>query len=226
MFTSDQGAQWPFGKWTLYDAGVRVPLIVRWAGRAKAGTTSDALVSLADLLPTMVDMAGGNADALARDVDGRSFLPVLTGEKADHHEAVFATHTGDKQMNRSPARCVRTGRYKYILNLLPGAPFKSHISDAEDADGRIYWRTWERLAETDAAAKQAVQRYRHRPAEELYDVQADPYEQRNLASEPAHAAELQRLRRRLRDWRLQQGEDLEKVAMPEDARTGPLPYAG
>jgi N-sulfoglucosamine sulfohydrolase len=226
MFTSDQGAQWPFAKWTLYDGGVRVPLIVRWNGRVKPGTTSDALVSLADLLPTVLQAAGGDTASLAKGIDGRSFLPVLLGDKADHHDAVFATHTGDKNMNRSPARCVRTARYKYILNLLPDAPFKSHISDAEGADGRTYWRSWERLAETDPRAKLVVERYRHRPAEELYDIQVDPYEQRNLAADPAHAAELERLRARLRDWRVGQGEDLDKVAMPEDARTGPLPYAG
>ena len=59
-----------------------------------------------------------------------------------------------------------------------------------------------------------------------HDVRADPYEQRNLVADPAHADELEQLRTLLRKWRVQQGEDLEKVAMPEDARTGPLPYAG
>jgi arylsulfatase A-like enzyme len=59
----------------------------------------------------------------------------------------------------------------------------------------------------------------------LYDVQNDPFEQRNLAGDPAHDAELHRLRKLVGDWRVEQGEDLDKVAMPEDARKGPLPYA-
>ena len=224
MFTADQGAQWPFSKWTLYDAGVRVPLLVRWPGRIKPGTSTDALVSLVDVLPTLTQIVGG-ADAIPAKLDGRSFLPVLLGETSTHHDAVFATHTGDKQMNRSPVRCVRTGRFKYILNLLPDAPFKSHISDAAAADGRTYWASWERRAERDPRAKQLVDRYRHRPAEELYDVQADPFEQHNLAGDPSHAAELERLRMLVREWRVRQGEDLTKVAMPEDGRSGPLPYA-
>jgi uncharacterized sulfatase len=225
MFNADQGAQWPFAKWTLYDAGVGVPLLVRWPGKVKPGTSTDALASLVDVMPTLAQIAGGKADSVPPALDGKSLIPVLLGERTIQHDAVFATNTGDKQMNRSPARCVRTSRFKYILNLLPDAPFKSHISDAAPADGRTYWDSWERLSERDPRAKLLVDRYRHRPAEELYDVQSDPYEQNNLAADPAHAAELDRLRKLLRDWRIEQGEELTKVAMPEDGRSGPLPYA-
>ena len=223
-FTADQGAQWPFSKWTLYDAGVRAPLLVKWAGKVKPGSTSDALVSLVDLLPTMMDVAGGSPQ-VRRDLDGRSVLPVLLGQATRQHDSVFASNTGDKQMNRSPARCVRTSRYKFIQNLKPETPFKSHISDAAGADGRAYWDSWKRMAESDVSARAVIERYRHRPAEELYDVQADPYEQKNVVADPAHAKEADRLRALLDDWRLRQGEDLEKVAMPEDSRSGPLPYA-
>jgi uncharacterized sulfatase len=70
VFTADQGAQWPFGKWNLYDEGIRAPLIIRWPGKIKPGATSDAMISLVDLLPTFVEIAGGKA---APDWDGRSF---------------------------------------------------------------------------------------------------------------------------------------------------------
>jgi arylsulfatase A-like enzyme len=223
IFTADQGAQWPMSKWTLYDAGIRAPLIVRWPGKVKPASTSGALVSLIDLLPTMLEAAGGTAP---KDLDAKSFLPVLEGESDAHRDATFALNTGDKDMNRSPARAVRTAKYKYILNLLPQDIFKTHITDAGGEDGLFYWRSWEKLAaEGDAHAKQAIDRYRHHPAEELYDVEADPYELKNLAADPAYAKALEDLRQKLKDWRLQQGEDLSKVPMPEDARTGPLPYA-
>jgi uncharacterized sulfatase len=222
IYTADQGAQWPFAKWTLYDAGVKTPLVVRWAGRVKPGSTSDAMVTLVDLLPTMLEAAGGTPP---HDFDGKSFLPVALGKADAHRDAVFATNTGDGQMNRSPMRCVRTNRYKYILNLAPETPFKTHISHAGEDDGVVYWRSWEKLAGTNADAREHVERYQHRPPEELYDVVDDPFEQRNLANGPAHAAELQRLRGLLRDWRVQQGEDLKTVATPEDARSGKLPYA-
>ncbi|MGB7158690.1 MAG: sulfatase [Tepidisphaeraceae bacterium] len=225
MFTADQGAQWPMSKWTLYDAGIRAPLIVRWPGKVKPGSASVALVSLIDLLPTMLEAAGG-AGASPKDLDAKSFLQVLRGESESHREATFAINTGDRAMNRSPMRAVRTATYKYILNLKPETVFKTHITDAGGEDGLFYWRSWEKLAAGgDERAQRAIDGYRNRPAEELYDVEADPYELKNLANDPAHATALEDLRQKLKDWRLQQGEDLSRVPMPEDARMGEVRYA-
>ena len=70
-----------------------------------------------------------------------------------------------------------------------------------------------------------IDRYRTRPPEELYDIVTDPFELKNLASDPALAATLTALRERVRRWRLQQQESLERVMMPEDGRIGPLRYA-
>jgi N-sulfoglucosamine sulfohydrolase len=222
VYTADQGAQWPFAKWDLYDAGIRSPLLVRWPGKVRAGSTTAAMVSLVDLLPTFLEAAGG---AAPETIDGRSFLPVLLGKSDRHRDEVFASHTGDGRMNRSPSRCVRTAKYKYILNLAPAERFKTHISDGQSADGLAYWNSWLRLAETDANAAKLVARFHGRPAEELYDARTDPYEQKNLAADPAHASALAGLREKLRAWRLRQGEDLSKVPMPEDARKGNVPYA-
>ena len=223
IFTADQGAQFPMAKWTLYDAGIRAPLIVRFPGQVKPASTSGAVVSLIDLLPTMLNAAGGPSP---KDVDAISFLPVLRGETVAHRETTFAINTGDRNMNRSPMRAARTAKYKYILNLKPETPFKTHITDAGGEDGLFYWRSWEKhAAEGDERAKAAIARYRNRPAEELYDVEADPYELKNLAADPAHAATLAELREKLKAWRLQQGEDLNVVPMPEDARVGEVPYA-
>ena len=61
VFLSDHGAGFAFEKWTNYDAGLRVPLIVRWPGRIAAGARSDALVSVIDLLPTLLELAGAPA---------------------------------------------------------------------------------------------------------------------------------------------------------------------
>jgi arylsulfatase A-like enzyme len=222
IFTADQGAQWPMSKWTLYDAGIRSPLVVRWPDKVKPASSSDAIVSLIDLLPTMLEAAGGKPP---EDLDAQSLLPVLSGQQTEHRDAVFATTTGDKNMNRSPARAIRTDKYKYILNLKPEDEFRTHISHAGGEDGMHYWKSWLKLAKTDPHAKQVIERYSHRPAEELYDVQADPYELKNVAEDPAHTEALAGLRERLKQWRLQQGEDLSKVPMPEDALSGPLPYA-
>ena len=159
------------------------------------------------------------------ELDGHSFLNVLLGKTNQHRSEVFATHTGDKEMNRTPMRCARTDRYKYILNLKPDIRFTSHISEGVVLDGRDYWDSWVKLAEQDRKAASMIDRYRTRPPEELYDIVTDPFELKNLASEPALAGTLTALRERVRRWRLQQQESLDRVLMPEDGRIGPLRYA-
>jgi uncharacterized sulfatase len=204
VFTSDHGAQLPFGKWNCYDAGVRTPLIVAWPGRVKPGSASDALVSWIDLLPTCLEAAGGPE---VGQLGGRSFLGVLRGKKAGHRDKVFLTHSGDGDMNRYPIRAVRTRDWKYIRNLDPAAEHHTHIDKAKAADGRDYWDSWVAKAKGDPAAADVVRRYHTRPAEELYDLKADPWELNNLAADPAHASTLQNLRAEVDAWMKAQGDE-------------------
>src|SRR5206468_12278232 len=113
-------------------------------------------------------------------VSGRSFLPVLRGERTAHRDKVFATHSGDGDMNRYPIRAVRTRDWKYIRNLDPAAEHHTHVDKAAAGDGRDYFDSWVERAKTDPAAAAIVNCYHHRAAEELYDLQADPAEQHNL----------------------------------------------
>ncbi len=116
MFTSDQGPQFPFGKWSLYEAGMRVPFIAAWPGKIARNATNDAIVSLVDVLPTVIEAAGGTAP---NNIDGRSFVDVLEGRSTHHLDAAFAAHTGDGQMNRAPMRAIRTERLQ--VHRQPGA---------------------------------------------------------------------------------------------------------
>jgi arylsulfatase A-like enzyme len=211
LFTSDHGAQWPFVKWNLYDSGIRVPLIAVWPGVIKPGSRSDAMVSWVDLLPTLVETAGGQAP---KHIDGRSFLPVLRGEKADHRARIFATHSGDGGWNIYPSRCVRDGRWKYILNLHPEFAFTTHIDLARVADGRQYWQSWEAAARSNQQAAEILRRYHQRPSEELYDLQADPHEQQNLAADPRHGERLQSLRAELESWMQSQADQRQVFGEP------------
>jgi len=128
-------------------------------------------------------------------------------------------------MNRSPMRCIRTERYKLILNLAPDTPYKTHISHGVAADGLDYWQSWERLAKVDPKAAAVVQRYHQRPALQVYDLRKDPHELRNIALDPSQARTVTELFDKLQAWRMSQGEDLKRVPLPEDARTGEVPYA-
>lgn len=205
IYTADQGAQWPFAKWGLYDQGIRVPFIVRWPGRISPDTQTDALISLADVLPTFMELAGGKAPS---DLDGKSFLAVLERKTKIHREAIFATHSQDGfQMNISPMRCVRTSRYKYIFNLSPENEYVTHMDKAKDHDGgREYWSSWVQKAETDSRAKDILQRYHWRLREELYDVVLDPYEFHNLAGDPIYSDVKSDLSKLLVAWRKEQND--------------------
>ena len=211
VFSSDHGAQWPFGKWNLYDSGIRVPLVVIWPGVTRAGARTDAMVSWVDLLPTLVECAGG---AAPEGIDGRSFVPVLRGESGVHRDRVFTTHSGDGYWNVYPSRSVRDGRWKYILNLHPEYAFTTHINLARKADGRAYWDTWVTAAREDEQAAAIVKKYFERPAEELYDLRSDPHEEQNLAADPVHADRVKTMRAELQAWMSAQGDQRTVFAEP------------
>lgn len=219
VHTSDHGAQWPFAKWNLYDAGIRTPLIVSWPGRIATDVRSDAMVSWVDLLPTLVEAAGGTPD---ESLDGRSFLPVLAGQVNHHRDAIYTTHSGDGNFNVYPARSVRDKQFKYILNLHPEFVFNSHVTRGHEA--HAYWPSWVAKAKSSPAAERTVERYQQRPSEELYDLEADPLEQRNLADQPEHAERLAQMRKQLTLWMDQQGDQRTVFGMPELlTRSGPVP---
>lgn len=204
LFVSDHGAQWPFGKWNLYDAGIRVPLVASWPGRLAPDTRVDAMVSLVDFLPTLAELFGGAQDA---NLDGRSFAKVLRGESATHRDTIFATHTNDNRFNVYPIRALRTRTHSYLLNLHADWAHTTHVDLAQPKDGLGYWSSWKALAKSDAGAAALVKRYHERPREELYDVVADPWQLKNLASDPAHAKTLESLRAQLAEWRRTQNDE-------------------
>ena len=221
LFTSDHGGQWPFGKWNLYDAGIRVPLILAWEGRIAAGKRTDAMVSWIDLLPTLIDLAGGKPP---QEIDGRSFASVALGDTAEHRDEIFTTHSGDGVFNVYPIRSIRTKRFKYILNLLPGHLHTNH-SDILRRDGAgAYWDSWDSAAEVDTAAATIVQRYFVRSEEELFELREDELEQENLAALPRHAGLAEDLRARLERWMDEQGDQRTVFNEPYPA-SGPRPDA-
>lgn len=217
LFTSDHGTQWPFGKWNLYDTGIQVPLIVSWAGKVKPGSRTDAMVSWVDILPTLIDVAGGKAPG---DLDGKSFAPVIRGETNAARDAIFTTHTNDGKVNVYPMRSIRTDRWKYIRNLHPEWVYTTHIDQfVEHVDSGVYFPSWLNAAEKDARAKQVVDAYYTRPGEELYDLSADPDETRNLAADPRYKAVMTTLRARLDAWQVEQGDTVRLNAPPHTDRS-------
>ena len=179
------------------------------------------MVSWVDLLPTLIDLVGGENP---ENIDGRSFARVLTGEASDHRQLIFTTHSGDGVFNVYPIRSVRTKRYKYILNLLPGYLHSNH-SDILRKDGAGgFWASWDKAAESDPRAARIVQKYFERPAEELYDLATDRLERKNLIGSPGLTGLAESLRAVLEDWMAEQ-DDQETVFNEPYPASGPKPDA-
>lgn len=205
VFSSDHGAQFPFGKWTLYDEGTRVPLIVTRPGKIESGSRTSAMVSWIDILPTLIDVAGGSVPA---DLDGRSFAAVLSGDASSHRERIFTTHSGDRLMNVYLSRAVRTNRYKFIWNVHPEFAFTTHIDLLLRTTSGDYFKQWTELAKTNARAAEVVAKHHGRPEYELYDLRADPLEQTNLAGSQNLAGVQTKLLGELEEWIASQGDQL------------------
>ncbi|MHC5057680.1 MAG: sulfatase family protein [Planctomycetota bacterium] len=207
--TSEQGAQFPHGKWTCYDIGLRTALVVRWPERVKAGSVSGAMVQYVDVVPTLIDAAGGEqpVDDAGRGLDGRSFLGVLEGKAREHNEYVYGVHTTRGIISGSPCypiRSIRTRTHKYIRNLKADSEFRNTLIAGGDKGG--YWLSWVERAKTDPHAARIVGMYRRRPEDELYNVEKDVYELKNIAADPANAELTADLRRRLDAWMTSQGD--------------------
>nr|WP_145178510.1 sulfatase [Rubripirellula lacrimiformis] len=203
VFSSDHGAQFPFGKWTLYDEGIHVPLIVAWEGKIQAGTRTNAMVSWVDILPTLIEIGGGR---VPENLDGRSFAAVLRGETDSHRERIFTTHSGDRMMNVFLSRSIRTDRYKLIYNPHLEFAFTTHIDLLLRETSGDYFKQWTELAKSDKHAAEVVASYYGRPKYELFDLQSDPNEQTNLAGQPNLGSTESELQSQLNDWMQQQGD--------------------
>ncbi len=224
MYTSDHGQAWPFGKWSLYEAGIRTPVIAVWPKQIPAGETSDAMVSWIDLMPTLLELAGGNTPS---DIDGKSFASVLRSTTQTHRDRIFATHKGDRAMNVYPIRSVRIGPWKYIRNLRPELYYTTHM-DLVPKNSPFFnrnWPSWIEAARTNAEAAAFLRAYHSRPVEELYQIDRDPNETTNLANKPEHAAKLAELRELATQRMKQVGDDESLSGKPRFLKDFVLPAA-
>lgn len=201
VYLGDHGADLLRGKRTSYEGGVRVPLIVHWPGRVKPKQVRRELVSTLDLMPTLLAVA--EAEPVAH-LPGRSLVPLLQDEETEWRRYLFTEYHTHSAHNFYPQRTVRNARYKLIQNLMPG----------QDNPGYDYTlkRFFPDLPRTIEAApdhiRASYRRMKTPPEYELYDLETDPYEFRNLAADIEHAAALAVLREQLAAWRAQTNDPL------------------
>lgn len=216
FFTSDHGAQLPYGKWNNYESGVRVPMLVSWPGIAEARRRSRALISFVDILPTLIEIAGGTPPESgygSNQIDGRSFLSLIKGESDRHRDYVFSTNSSAAH-HTYPLRSVCNDRFRYIRNVYPELNFTCQTDHNPTAQSHNLWASWVSIAKSDPNIARKVQEYHQRPVEELYDLQADPNEQRNLADDPEYVQTLRKLRTITDNWIRLSGDTLEVHGEP------------
>ncbi len=207
LFSSEQGSQFPGCKWTNWDTGLHTALIARWPGKVAAGRRTKALVQYADVLPTLLDAAGG--DSTKHEYDGTSFLPVLLGRSDSHRRFVYGMHNNVPEGPAYPSRTVFDGTHRYIRNLRPDELFIEKHLMGKRGEGKLnnpYWSTWMREAWKSPATYALVKRYMRRSAEQLYRTTDDPYEMRNLAGDEKLASAQKVLSDELDRWMKSQGD--------------------
>ncbi|MCA9174936.1 MAG: sulfatase [Planctomycetales bacterium] len=199
IYTADHGMAFPGGKTTVYEGGMRVPMVVRSPDIQQGSGVCNAMVSLVDLVPTILDAAGSLPEKLPADLHGRSFYRVLNEQDPKGWDMVRASHTFHEITMYYPMRVIRTRKYKLIWNIAHGLPYP-FASDLWDAP------TWQEIYKQGPDAyygKRTVHNYIHRAKFELYDLEADPDEVVNLAEEKLHAAVLEELKLKLKEFQKQ-----------------------
>ena len=201
VFLSDNGAPFPREKGTLYDSGIRTPLVLSWPRVIPAGTVYDrGLVSTVDLTPTILDLAGV---ARPEAMQGRSFRELLHAPSAyAGRDNVFSErnwHDCDEHQ-----RSVRTGRFKLIrTDAYTGLPLCT-AADIGASPSFLALRALARAGRLSAAQRPLFQV--PRPRLELYDLEADPWELRNVVDDPQHAKVVRELAEVLQQWIEQSGD--------------------
>lgn len=186
VFFGDNGPPFPGGKVTCYEAGMAVPLIIRWPGQP-ANQVSEALVSGVDLFPTILQAAGVTPPANA----GQSLVPLLGGKTENWRQTLCGEFNAHQRRHFYPQRTIRDERYHLIVSLLAGeeTPWmrESVMPDAEKFISPQAQAAWKMRLE--------------RPPIELYDLQTDPKEMNNLAGQPQMKEVQERLTKELEAWR-------------------------
>lgn len=199
VLISDHGIAMPGAKTTVYEPGLRSPCIVRLPGAKNRGTENSAMISWVDLTPTILDFAGClNEEEQARTANfhGRSFLPIVEESEPTGWDGVFASHTFHEIQMYYPMRVVRERKYKMIWNVAHPLPFPF----ASDLWAAPTWQAQYKLGPDAPYGVRTVSEYIHRPQFELYDLENDPHEAKNLADEPEYAEVLSGLKKKLKEF--------------------------
>jgi len=214
LFISDNGRPFPRDKTTLYDSGIKTPWIVRWDGKAKAGSRCAQLVSSVDIASSFLSLAGAESPDSFEGVD---FTPLLEDPSKPVRDYVFAEKNWHDFEDH--VRMVRDQRYKLLFNAYPD------LTQTPSADSARSPTFEDLLAAKDSGKLTDAQMacfIAPRPSLEIYDTVEDPHELNNLADDPAHLELRRRLTHELDAWTKRTGDYVpaQRTADEFDRTTG------
>jgi arylsulfatase A-like enzyme len=181
IYTADHGTE-P-GKSSCYEQGIKVPFIVRWPQKVKQGTTSGQMIQFVDFLPTFAAIAGTELSS-GIIVDGKNILPVFEGKEIQR-DYLFS--------EMGYLRAVYNKKYKYIAMRFP----KDEIDRLRSGE----LSSLSHMGNDINGFAGIVASYYpgYFDADELYDLENDPYEQNNLAHDPEYADVLKNMQKALKE---------------------------
>jgi N-sulfoglucosamine sulfohydrolase len=199
IYIGDHGAQLPRAKIFATEAGMKVPYIVKWPGKVKAGIRSEKLVSTIDFMPTFCDLAGIKPP---KGLPGKSLIPLVTGKSNDWREYLAYERNSDAVNLYYPQRALRDGRYKIIWS-----PLAAQNRPDAGAHDYITQKKWskcsyskEELKTLPADVQKVYQTWLKPPEYQIYDLKNDEWEFKNIAGNPEIAAVEKRLKGALKQW--------------------------
>lgn len=199
IYLSDNGMAFPGAKTTAYEPGIKLPCIVKDPNAKLKGVVNQAMINWTDLTPTILDFAG--VKFAPKEFHGRSFKSVLEVEKPKDWQKVYAAHNFHELTMYYPMRVIREGDMKLIWNIA----WRLKYPFASDLWASSTWQSVHRSKLVDSKkyfGKRTVKDYLFRAEFELYDLASDPDELNNLADDKAHAEQLNRLKKSLKQFQL------------------------
>tara|TARA_X000000368_G_scaffold381309_1_gene337747 strand:- start:973 stop:2379 length:1407 start_codon:yes stop_codon:yes gene_type:complete len=195
IYISDHGLK---GKWSVRETGLKIPMVIRWPNVIPPNTSNDKLVSIVDILPTIIEISGG--EKIER-LDGKSLTPIFSNTNISFRDYIFgiATRQNIQKCHVFPSRSVRDNRYKYVVNYNA----KEVVQDNLGSNKHINY-----------FIERGANQFANVPFEELYDLERDPYEHVNLAQDESLLAIKQKLSTVLNDWMNSQNDVLAQHKMP------------
>ncbi|WP_439130889.1 sulfatase family protein [Polaribacter sp.] len=177
VILSDHGMPFPFAKSTVYQNGVKTPLLISWPKKYIPRIDYNSIVSAIDLAPTFLDMA---KLSVSKSMEGNSILPLLNQKKQQMGKYVFAQFDENAGGIPRPSRAVLTKKYGYVFN--PWATGAYVFQSA--ATWHTSYKQMAKLAKVDDAVKQRFNFWKFRVVEEFYDYEKDPNALNNLIDNP------------------------------------------